>query len=244
MVEKALRSLVFLLLGVASMFIIGAGIKASASILNPILLAAVITVVVLPAPQYLTQKGLPSWLSFVITLLLVVGSLLMVIGMVFFSFSSLASNFSNQVSSLNGLSSLPASSTLGLQSAAIILVGYVLINVSVQNFIQPSMMGQGLGISPVVVFISLFVWGWLLGGIGAILAVPLTMIIMALLNTKFIATLMSTPRSDKKDDHKAANDKLKDFWQKTKHSKLTIRAGKATLLNMKPLSTLFLIACS
>ena len=54
MIEKAPRSLVFLLLGLASMFIIAAGIKASASILNPILLAAVITIVVLPAPKYLT----------------------------------------------------------------------------------------------------------------------------------------------------------------------------------------------
>ena len=115
-----------------------------------------------------------------------------------------------------------AYSTLGVQSALIVLAGYVLINGSVQNFIQPRMMGQGLGISPVVVFISLFVWGWLLGGIGAILAVPLTMIIMALLNnfenTKFIATLMSTPRGDKKDDHDAAKGKLQGFWTKTKHA--------------------------
>ena len=348
MIEKAPRSLVFLLLGLASMFIIAAGIKASASILNPILLAAVITIVVLPAPQYLTRKGLPSWLSFVITLLLVVGGLLLVMGMVFVSFSSLGEDFSNQVSSLDGLSGVPASSTvnpalanlasgivsalghgvvqmftvmlifffmlsgaigstavkqlgsgtssmltqveqltqdvrsymsimtgvnfmvglgdaiflwvmgveyalvwgilawvmgyiptvgfwfalippvivaystLGVQSAAIVFLGYVLINGSVQNFIQPRMMGQGLGISPVVVFLSLFVWGWLLGGIGAILAVPLTMIIMALLNnfpnTKWVATIMSTPRSDKKDDHDDAKKKLGDFYQKTKHT--------------------------
>jgi len=83
------------------------------------------------------------------------------------------------------------------------------------------MMGQGLGISPVVVFISLFVWGWLLGGVGAILAVPLTMIIMAVLhnfdNTRWIAVLMSAPKSDKNIEHKNARDKLRGLLKRTKH---------------------------
>jgi len=116
---------------------------------------------------------------------------------------------------------LVAYSTLGLETAVIVFFGYVLINGSVQNFVQPRMMGQGLGISPIVVFISLFVWGWLLGGIGAILAVPLTMIIMAVLNnfdnTRWIATLMTTPKSDKNDAHKDARGKLKGLWSRGKN---------------------------
>ena len=91
-------------------------------------------------------------------------------------------------------------------------------------------MGQGLGISPVVVFISLFAWGWLLGGIGAILAVPLTMIIMAVLhnfdNTRWIAVLMSTPKSDKNGDHKNARDKLRGLWKRSKHSVLESDGGQ------------------
>ena len=75
------------------------------------------------------------------------------------------------------------------------------------------MMGQGLGISPVVVFISLFVWGWLLGGVGAILAVPLTMIIMSVLdsfdNTRWIATLMSVTPEHKSEDHQDALARLR-----------------------------------
>jgi hypothetical protein len=44
-------------------------------------------------------------------------------------------------------------------------------------------MGDNLNISPVIVFLSLFIWGWLLGGIGAILAVPLTLLILAVLES-------------------------------------------------------------
>jgi predicted PurR-regulated permease PerM len=117
---------------------------------------------------------------------------------------------------------LIAYSSLGTQTAVIVFLGYVLINGSVQNFLQPKMMGQGLGISPVVVFISLFVWAWLLGGIGAILAVPLTMIIIAVLynfdNTRWIATLMSMPTSDKSDDHQKAQGKLQGLWHRTRNS--------------------------
>jgi predicted PurR-regulated permease PerM len=71
----------------------------------------------------------------------------------------------------------------GPQTAVLVFLGYVLINGSVQNVVQPRLMGQGLSISPVVVLISLFVWGWLLGGVGAILAVPLTLLIIAILES-------------------------------------------------------------
>ena len=69
----------------------------------------------------------------------------------------------------------------GLQTALVVLVGYILINGGVQNFIQPKLMGQGLRISPVVVFVGLFVWGFLLGGIGAIVAVPLTLLVLIIM---------------------------------------------------------------
>src|SRR3990172_13221443 len=69
----------------------------------------------------------------------------------------------------------------GLQTALVVLVGYILINGGVQNFIQPKIMGQGLKISPVVVFVGLFMWGFLLGGIGALLAVPLTLLVLVLM---------------------------------------------------------------
>ena len=81
---------VIYLVGVASIFVIMFGIRASAYILNPILLAAVITITVLPIPSRLTKRGLPGWLSLVLSILVVVFALGLVILTVFFSISRLS----------------------------------------------------------------------------------------------------------------------------------------------------------
>ncbi len=65
----------------------------------------------------------------------------------------------------------------GLGKALIVLAGFILINGVVQNFLQPRMMGAGLNLSSLVVIVSLFFWGWVLGPMGALLAVPMTMIV-------------------------------------------------------------------
>jgi hypothetical protein len=56
-----------------------------------------------------------------------------------------------------------------------------------------------------VVFVSLFVWGWLLGGLGAILSVPLTMIVLAVLLVR------ATP-GRQEGERKAALERLKGPW--------------------------------
>ncbi len=65
---------------------------------------------------------------------------------------------------------------LGPGSAGITLGVYTAINVIIGNVIEPKLMGQRLGLSMIAVFLSLVFWGYLLGSVGTLLAVPLTML--------------------------------------------------------------------
>jgi predicted PurR-regulated permease PerM len=115
---------------------------------------------------------------------------------------------------------LMAYAQYGLQTALIVLVGYILINGGVQNFIQPKIMGQGLKISPVVVFVGLFVWGFLLGGIGAILAVPMTLLVLMIMEnfegTHMLAVLMRYTGEAKKEERQKAAEQAKGLWEKAR----------------------------
>jgi predicted PurR-regulated permease PerM len=89
---------------------------------------------------------------------------------------------------------------LGFGPAAFAAVGYLVINVGVGNLLEPRLMGRGLGLSTLVVFLSLLFWGWVLGPVGMLLSVPLTMIVKIALDsteeTRWIAILLdsSAPR--------------------------------------------------
>jgi len=66
---------------------------------------------------------------------------------------------------------------LGIGEAGLIGLGYVMINMVMGNMVEPRYLGKGLGLSTLVVFLSLIFWGWLLGTVGMLLSVPLTMIV-------------------------------------------------------------------
>jgi AI-2 transport protein TqsA len=65
----------------------------------------------------------------------------------------------------------------GLTEAVIVVVAFVVINSLVDNVIKPRVLGGGLDLSIATTFLSLIVWGWVLGPVGAILAIPLTLFV-------------------------------------------------------------------
>jgi predicted PurR-regulated permease PerM len=85
---------------------------------------------------------------------------------------------------------------LGVGSMLWTGVGYLAINIIMGSIIEPKVMGRGLGLSTLVVFLSLIVWGFVFGTVGMFLSVPLTMAIKITLEqnekTKWIAILLGT----------------------------------------------------
>jgi len=73
---------------------------------------------------------------------------------------------------------------LGAMSALGTAIGYMTVNMVVGNVIEPRIMGEGLGLSTLVVFLSLIFWGFILGPVGMLLSVPLTVMIKIGLDTR------------------------------------------------------------
>ncbi|MET0046347.1 MAG: AI-2E family transporter [Sedimenticola sp.] len=93
---------------------------------------------------------------------------------------------------------------LGTGGALWTLAGFVVINNVVGNMIEPRFMGKGLGLSSLVVFLSLVFWGWVLGTVGMFLSVPLTMTIKIALDssekTRWLAILLGPDLKDEDND--------------------------------------------
>ncbi|MBX7251714.1 MAG: AI-2E family transporter [Candidatus Promineofilum sp.] len=366
MVEQS-KPFIYLLVGLASIFIIISGVQNLAFILNPILLSLVITIALIPVPGWFARRGVPGWLSLVLTFVIVLGFIGLVLLLVFFGLARLAEvlpslqtsvaangdellNMPNTIlgyhlgevrevvtafltsERLTGLAtrslsvlfttvsqaflvmlifafmlsaalSLPSSARLGLtaesplvqQAAAltenvrryvtlttslnlvaaigntilllllgvgpavlwgllswfmgyipavgfwvamlpplalafvehgftgalVVFIGYTLINGTVENLVKPRRMGRGLKISPVVVVISLFIWGWLLGIVGAILSTPLTLLILSVLElfegTRWIAMLLRTTGTGEESavrEHEEALGRVRGLWDR------------------------------
>ena len=91
----------------------------------------------------------------------------------------------------------------GLITALLSAVGYLVINISIGSILEPRILGNGLGLSTLVVFVSLLFWGWVFGPVGMVLSVPLTMTIkIALSNSesgKWLSTMMDAPMTFSSD---------------------------------------------
>ncbi len=96
------------------------------------------------------------------------------------------------------ISSVPAVSLaliqLGIGPAALAASGYLSVNFILGNVVEPMLMGRRLGLSTLVVFLSLIFWGGLLGLIGVVLCIPLTMTLKFVCennkSTQWIAVLL------------------------------------------------------
>lgn len=346
-----LSSILRLLIGGGGLVLIVAGMKATASILNPLLLALVIALTLAPLLGWLKKRGLPSWLALLITIVVIVGGGLILVAFMAFSVDQLATEIPTYQDSLEtqkqaiesqlgqlgiNVSKISQSSALqpqnllkvvqyvaesvaraigggfvmllilifllfeasgftaklrpewipshpildragrfgsdirqyvlittwinllvgiadtvlllilgvdfailwgilawllgyipsvgfwlalipplflafgefGVTRAIIVLVGYILINGSVQNLIQPRLMGQGLNLAPVMIVLSLFFWTWVFGPMGAILAIPLTLAVQKLIlegdeGTRWLAELMGAGAMTRKAEEEA-----------------------------------------
>ena len=85
---------------------------------------------------------------------------------------------------------------LGVSGALATAAVFAVVNIVVGSALEPRFMGRGLGLSTLVVFLSLVFWGWVLGPVGMFLSVPLTMTVKIALgareSTRWIAVLLGS----------------------------------------------------
>ncbi|MCC4771884.1 AI-2E family transporter [Methanosarcina sp. DH2] len=93
-----------------------------------------------------------------------------------------------------------------------VLVAITVVNMLVENIIFPSLAGKGLKLSPTIVFLSLFYWSYVLGTAGALIAVPLTLVVKIILEstegTRLMAKLMESSEDRDQDEEKAGENVL------------------------------------
>jgi predicted PurR-regulated permease PerM len=97
--------------------------------------------------------------------------------------------------------------TLGVPEMLVVIAAYSVLNFVIQSLIQPRFVGDSVGLAMTTTFIALVFWAWLLGPLGALLAIPLTLLIKALLvdvdptarwATALAGSLAPEPRTDKR----------------------------------------------
>jgi predicted PurR-regulated permease PerM len=87
----------------------------------------------------------------------------------------------------------------GAERTIYVVLGYLVVNVAIGSVLEPRFLGRKLGLSALVVFLSLVFWGWVLGPVGMVLSVPLTMIVKVALEssdqTRWVAVLLGSDSS-------------------------------------------------
>ena len=91
-----------------------------------------------------------------------------------------------------------------------VMACYLIINVTIGNFLEPMLLGERFGISTVIVILSVLFWGFVWGPVGMLLAVPLTMLVKVMLDNssdlRWISALMGKNTSDGGDEDEAPEE--------------------------------------
>lgn len=66
----------------------------------------------------------------------------------------------------------------GWPQAAVVVIGITGINILIENILEPGYTGKRLQLSPTIVFVSFFIWAWVLGPVGALLSMPITVMLL------------------------------------------------------------------
>ena len=97
--------------------------------------------------------------------------------------------------------------TLGWPYAVAVALGYMVVNIALGNIIEPRLLGRSLGLSPLVVFLSLLFWGWIWGPAGMLFSVPMTVIAKLILegseDTRWIAVFLGSARDVREYEERA-----------------------------------------
>ncbi len=73
---------------------------------------------------------------------------------------------------------------LGIFEGIATSIVYLIVNSLIGSIIEPPLMGRNLGLSPLIVFVSLLFWGYILGPVGMLIAAPLTMILKIIFDNR------------------------------------------------------------
>jgi predicted PurR-regulated permease PerM len=131
---------------------------------------------------------------------IIIGAVLWIMGVQFYVLWGLLAFLLNYIPNIGSIiAAVPAVILtflqLGAGYASVVIGLFVSVNMIMGNVVEPRLMGRSLGLSTLVVFLSLIFWGWLLGMVGMLLSVPLTMILkLALENSedgRWFAILLS-----------------------------------------------------
>lgn len=105
----------------------------------------------------------------------------------------------------------------GWMDALLVVVGFSVINMVMQSFVQPKFTGDAIGVTPTISFLSVLLWAAVLGPLGALLALPATLLVKAILvdpnpQVRFVNALIAATPEDGLPTERAHEARAARSW--------------------------------